>query len=135
MKETKDGLAARTVGLSVGFMIEARLRTNPIGYLVSGNPSIGGVGLDTAWELLAKRGLSDAARDKLLDTIGELAFIQSRLSVVRFKWRPAPGLGPQCGEWKEHVEHLRAILSVAERAYAEQQAERAKWNSEDEENQ
>lgn len=96
------------------------------------DPSLGAVGIGHALDLFAKRSHTEEQRDRLLDSIGEVAFITHRRSIARAKWHPAPGLGPQCGEWDKHVDVLRALLSVAEARKAEQDAERAKWAAEDE---
>ena len=131
-KKTKAALASRPDCDYLSFVIEGALRHNPIEGTAAKNPSIGGVGLDTAWLLMVKKAdLSDADRDRFLDTIAEVAFIQQRLATARQQWRPSPKLGPQCGEWGQHVDILRALLSVAEKRKAEHDAERAKWDAED----
>lgn len=129
-QKTKTALAGRPDCDYWPLVVEGALRGNPIEWVAAKNPSIGGVGLDTAWRLMAQKAdLSDVDRDRFLDTIGEVAFVQQRLMTVRYKWKPSPVLGPQFGEWGAHVDVMRALLSVAEKNKAEQDARRAKWDA------
>ena len=80
-----------------------------------------GVGLMSHYLLMLDQKPTEESRDKFLATVAETVFIQSILSSTRYQYRPSTSVGPQFGEWGQHVAFLRALTGVAEQCYAAEQ--------------
>jgi len=87
-------------------------RFNPISYMISKNPSISCAGLNTHWQLMLKQTLTEEEVTDYLNSMGELAIIQSVLSEVRYLWHPSSYKGPQCGEWEAHRSFLGKLYKL-----------------------
>jgi hypothetical protein len=95
------------------FMEDAlECKFNPISYMISKNPSISCAGLNTHWQLMLKQTLTEEEVTDYLNSMGELALIQSVLSEVRYIWHPSSYKGPQCGEWEAHRKFLGKLYKL-----------------------
>lgn len=69
-------------------------------------------GLAFHWKLLLEK---NKIPYDVFDTIAEFAFIHDILMSVRHWWHPSYSVGPQCGEWNEHVTFQKTILGIAKK--------------------
>ena len=79
------------------------------------------IGHESHYQLFLDRNPTEDELSRFLDTIAETVFIQSILSSTRYQYRPSTSVGPQFGEWNQHVAFLKALTGVAEQCYAAEQ--------------
>jgi hypothetical protein len=61
---------------------------------------------------MLKQTLTEEEVTDYLNSMGELALIQSVLSEVRYIWHPSSYKGPQCGEWEAHRKFLGKLYKL-----------------------
>lgn len=83
------------------------------------------VGVGTCWAMLLNHALNTNTdlSDDVLNTIGELAFVERQMYTMRCYWRPSYSIGPQFGEWGAHAKLLKAFTDIAQREAKKQEDE------------
>lgn len=99
-------------------MFRSRLEGNFVSAWISEGFCIGHL---SHYLLFLSRNPSEEELNRFTDTMAEIVFIESVLSSTRYLWRPSTSVGPQFGEWGQHVAFLRALTGVAEQCYTAEQ--------------
>jgi len=79
------------------------------------------VGLAQQWQYLIEKGTPLEDAQGFIDSVAELAYVQSVLQPIRFIWRPSSSCGPQVGDFIDHVKFFEVMLRIAHTNALEQE--------------